>query len=116
MDANLLSSQLWGLGITSKKAANQQYIIITQGASLKIAFRYLVRLILLCNIRISLKNFLKKTPLSEEINSVTPNYDHSRVVHFILQILENITLMVKYFYAAKRLLSLSAVGCWQQRN
>lgn len=44
-------------GITSKKAANQQYIIITQGASLKIAFRYLVRLILLCNIRISLKNF-----------------------------------------------------------
>ena len=34
MDANLLSSQLWGLGITSKKAANQQYIIITQGASL----------------------------------------------------------------------------------
>ena len=59
MDANLLSSQLWGLGITSKKAANQQYTIITQGASLKIAFRYLVRLILLCNTRTSLKNFKK---------------------------------------------------------
>ena len=59
MNAILQSSQLWGLGITSKKAANQQYIIITQGPSLKIAFRYLVRLILLCNTRTSLKIFKK---------------------------------------------------------
>ena len=63
MDANLLSSQLWGLRITSKKAANQQYIIITQGASLKIAFRYQVALTLLCNTRTSLKISIKTPAL-----------------------------------------------------
>ena len=116
MDANLLSSQLWGLGITSKKTANEQYIIITQGASLKIAFRYLVRLILLCNTRTSLTNFYKNPrslKRSIQLNQITSTVG---VVHLILHVLENITLIVKYFYAATRPLSSSAVGCWEQRN
>ena len=116
MDAKLLSSQLWGLGIISKKAANQQYIIITQGASLKIAFRYLVRLILLCNTRTSLTNFYKKPrslKRSIQLNQITSTVG---VVHLILHVLENITLIEKYFYAVTRPLSSSAVGCWEQRN